>query len=312
MRWQGNRESDNVEDMRGEGDGGGDYEGGPGGGGFGGGGGLPPGMMLKGGAGTIIIAIILFLLTGNPLAFLQVVQPGAPARQVQAPPPAAPRPNQPPGAEDDDLKFVKVVLADTEDVWTDLFKRMNRTYRKPHLVMFSGSTRSGCGAAESAMGPFYCPADERVYLDTEFFDELQKRFKAPGDFARAYVIAHEVGHHVQNLLGTSQKVHEAQQRLGKADANKLSVKLELQADFFAGVWAHHAQRARNIIEEGDVEAALKAANAIGDDKLQRQARGFVVPDSFTHGTSNQRMKWFSLGLKTGDIRQGDTFSAPDL
>jgi hypothetical protein len=325
MRWQGNRESDNVEDRRGDEDGGGG-DGAPFGGGGGGGGGLPfpPGMLIKGGAGTIILAIIIMFLGGDPMALLR--GPGGPQQQQQQGPgipnrnvnvPAAPRPGLNSGAqngaaEDEMKKFVRTVLADTEDTWTMLFRKMNKTYKPSTLVLFSNHTRSGCGEAESAVGPFYCPADEKVYIDLVFFQDLQDKFKSPGEFARAYVIAHEIGHHVQDLLGVSTKVHNAQRGLSKAEANKLSVMLELQADFLAGVWAHHADKARSILENGDVEAALNAASAIGDDRLQKQARGFVVPDSFTHGTSNQRMRWFTLGLKTGDINQGDTFNAPSL
>ena len=186
---------------------------------------------------------------------------------------------------------------------------MKKEYRDPHLELFTGQTKSGCGFASSAVGPFYCPMDERVYIDLGFYRELSERFRAPGDFARAYVLAHEVGHHVQNLLGISEKVHARQQRMSKAEANQLSVRLELQADFLAGVWAHHAQESKKILEKGDVEAALKAASAIGDDRLQKEGQGYVVPDSFTHGTSEQRVRWFRRGLQTGDIEQGDTFSA---
>jgi len=205
-----------------------------------------------------------------------------------------------------------VVLADTEDVWTQLFQEMGSRYEQPKLVLFSGQVRSACGMASSASGPFYCPADRNVYIDLVFYQELKQRFGAPGDFAQAYVIAHEVGHHVQNLLGISDKVQAMRGRVSEAEYNQMSVRLELQADFFAGVWAHHADRMKGILEEGDVEEALGAANAIGDDTLQRQTQGHVVPDSFTHGSSEQRMRWFLKGLKTGDLSQGDTFSAKNL
>jgi predicted metalloprotease len=200
------------------------------------------------------------------------------------------------------------VLKDTEDVWNKLFReQLGQDYREPTLVLFSGRDQSGCGTATSATGPFYCPADQKVYIDLGFYDQLRSRFQAPGDFAMAYVVAHEVGHHIQNQLGISGQVHEQQQRLGKAEANALSVRLELQADFLAGVWAHHAQETKNILETGDIEEALGAANAIGDDRLQMESQGYVVPDAFTHGTSEQRMYWFKKGFQTGDINQGDTF-----
>jgi predicted metalloprotease len=208
--------------------------------------------------------------------------------------------------------FVSVVLADTEAVWHKLFNQMGRNYEEPKLVLFRGRVESACGLASSAVGPFYCPRDHKVYVDLEFFEELQKRFGAPGDFAQAYVIAHEVGHHVQDLLGISDRVHAQQGRMSKAEYNQLSVRLELQADFLAGVWAHHAQKMRNMLEEGDIEEALRAAEAIGDDRLQRQAQGYVVPDSFTHGTSAQRVRWFRRGFETGDVDQGDTFNARSL
>jgi uncharacterized protein len=204
---------------------------------------------------------------------------------------------------------VKVVLADTEDDWNNLFSQMNQQYQEPTLVLFSGVVESACGNASSASGPFYCPADRKVYIDLSFYDELKEKLNAPGDFAMAYVIAHEVGHHVQNLLGISEKVQRARSQLSETEYNKLSVKLELQADFFAGVWANHAQKMQNILEPGDIEEALNAANAIGDDRLQKQSRGVVVPDAFTHGTSAQRMYWFKKGFETGDVRQGDTFNS---
>jgi predicted metalloprotease len=205
-------------------------------------------------------------------------------------------------------QFVSVVLADTEDVWNELMRRNGRQYREPKLVLFSGQVKSACGVAGSSTGPFYCPADEKLYIDLSFYEELKTRHRAPGDFAQAYVIAHEVGHHVQNQLGLMEQVQRQQSRLSKAEANKLSVRLELQADFFAGVWAHYAAK-RGILEVGDVEEALRAASAIGDDRLQMESRGHVVPDSFTHGTSAQRIEWFKRGLESGDLREGNTFGA---
>jgi len=204
------------------------------------------------------------------------------------------------------------VLADTEDTWRDLFKREGKTYQEPKLVLFTGAVQSACGTADAAVGPFYCPGDRKVYIDLAFYQELKNRFRAPGDFAQAYVIAHEVGHHVQNLMGISEKVQDARSRASEKEGNRLSVRLELQADCFAGVWANHADRARHILESGDVEEALNAASAIGDDRLQRSSRGTVVPDAFTHGTSEQRVRWFNNGLTTGDIKQCNTFSAARL
>ncbi|APW61290.1 hypothetical protein BSF38_02803 [Paludisphaera borealis] len=201
----------------------------------------------------------------------------------------------------------------TEDVWNEQFAKMGRKYQEPTLVLFSDQVRTeGCGFASSAVGPFYCPGDQKVYIDLTFYDELKRKFKAPGEFAQAYVVAHEIGHHVQNLLGISEKISSMQRQADKAEANRLSVMLELQADFFAGVWAHHIEKKRHVLESGDIESGLRAATAIGDDALQKQAQGYVVPDSFTHGTSAQRVKWFSKGLQTGDVNQGDTFNAPDL
>jgi predicted metalloprotease len=208
--------------------------------------------------------------------------------------------------------FVSAVLGETEDVWHDVFTRSGSTYREPKLVLYSGMTRSGCGAAEAAVGPFYCPGDERVYLDMSFFNDLSQRLGAPGDFAQAYVIAHEIGHHVQNLLGISGRVERMRERLSEAEYNKLSVRLELQADFLAGVWAHYAQERMAVLEPGDLEEALNAASMIGDDRLQKRSQGFVVPDAFTHGTSEQRVRWFRRGYETGDLNQGDTFSAETL
>jgi predicted metalloprotease len=256
-------------------------------------------MAIGGGIGSIIMVVIALLMGVNPMALLQ---------QQQGP--------QGPGVVDpqdeERAAFVKVVLADTEDVWNKLFQQEGQKYQEPTLVLFRGRVESACGLADAAVGPFYCPADRKVYVDLQFFEELKQKLGAPGDFAQAYVIAHEVGHHVQNLLGTSDWVHNQRGQLSKRDFNQLSVRLELQADFYAGVWAHHAQRMQNILEAGDIEEAMRAAEAIGDDRLQRQAQGYVVPDSFTHGTSEQRARWFRLGLQTGDMRAGDTFNDPSL
>ena len=286
MRWKEDRRSDNVEDRRG----------------------IPAGVAIGGGIGTLIIVLIATFLGADPRQVLRLIQNNQPAVAPNQPGP--PIPGDP--AEEERKEFVQVVLGYTEDVWDDLFQNMNKTYVKPKLVLFRGGVQSACGNASSAVGPFYCPADQKVYLDLGFFQELKEKFKAPGDFAEAYVIAHEVGHHVQNLLGISDKVHASQSRASKAEGNDLSVRLELQADFLAGVWAHHAQKMKQILEVGDVESGLRAATAIGDDRLQMEAQGYVVPDSFTHGTSKQRVRWFTRGLKTGDINQGDTFNADDL
>jgi predicted metalloprotease len=248
---------------------------------------------------SLVLVVVVMLLGGDPRALLQ---------QMQQNPPANRAPGQINPAEDELSQFVSVVLADTEEVWSELFRRRGGVYRKPTLVLFSGTVRSACGFQNAATGPFYCPSDQQVYIDLSFFEEMNQRLGAPGDFAQAYVIAHEVGHHVQNLLGTSDRVHEAGERVSKAENNRLSVRLELQADFYAGVWAHHAQQNWQILEEGDIEEAMNAANAIGDDRLQQQARGYVVPESFTHGTSEQRTRWFIRGLRTGDMDQGDTFA----
>lgn len=278
MFWQGRRESSNVDDRRGIGGG---------------------AIGVGGGIGGIIIAIIYFFLGGgnggnDNSGFLQQQ---APANQEQK------------AAEDKLASFSKVVLADTEDVWGKLFSDQGKKYVEPGMVLFTGSDQSGCGFASAATGPFYCPADSKVYLDLSFFQELQDRFNAPGDFAMAYVIAHEVGHHVQHLLGITEQVDRMRGRLSETEMNKLSVRLELQADFFAGVWAHHAQKMKQILQDGDVDEALNAANAIGDDRLQKQSQGYVVPDAFTHGTSEQRMYWFKRGFETGDISKGDTFNS---
>lgn len=273
MRWEGRRQSANVEDRRG----------------------MPiGGIAAGGGLGTLILILLVMFLGGDPGAILNQVNQNAPPAG-----PAAGIGN----AEHDKLKdFVSVVLADTEDVWNDLFERQfGRTYRNPKLVLFSGQVNSGCGFASAAVGPFYCPLDQKVYLDLSFFNELRSRFGAPGDFAMAYVIAHEIGHHVQNQLGVSDMVEQQRARLGKAEYNQLSVRLELQADFLAGVWAYHAQRTKKILDPGDLEEALRAASAIGDDTLQKESQGYAVPDSFTHGTSKQRVYWFRRGFETGDV-----------
>jgi uncharacterized protein len=285
MRWKDGRESENVEDRRG----------------------VPTGVAVGGGIITLIIVLVATFLGADPRQVMQLIQNNQQAAPQQAGPPV---PGDP--AEEERKKFVGVVLGYTEDVWDDVFQKINKEYVKPKLELFRGATRSACGNASSAVGPFYCPADQKVYLDLGFFQELEEKFNAPGDFAQAYVVAHEVGHHVQNLLGISDKIHAAQSRTDKAGANELSVRLELQADFLAGVWAHHAQKTKQILEVGDVETGLRAATAIGDDRLQMEAQGYVVPDSFTHGTSKQRVRWFTKGLKTGDINQGDTFNADDL
>jgi predicted metalloprotease len=258
-------------------------------------------MAVGGGLGTVALLLLALFFGVDPSVVLQGGQPEVPTEA----------PASSPGA--DPLRdFVAVVLADTEDVWRDIFARMNREYRDPTLVLFTRAVESACGMAGSAVGPFYCPADHRLYLDLAFFRDLRERFRAPGDFAQAYVIAHEVGHHVQTLLGTTERVHAARRRLDRAEANALSVRQELQADCLAGVWAHHAQNTRQILEEGDIAEALQAAAAIGDDRLQRQTQGQVTPDSFTHGTSTQRVRWFQRGLVAGDVGQCDTFRAPSL
>jgi len=286
MRTEGERESDNVEDQRGM------MSGGRG--------------IAAGGIGTVIVAIIVYLLGGDPRALFQNSPGNGPAPSGQVGPPLNKQ------TEDPQARFVSIVLADTEDVWkVELPKQTNKNYRFPKLVLFTGQVQSNCGRATTAAGPFYCPGDEKVYIDLAFCDELRTRFKAPGDFAVAYVIAHEVGHHVQKILGITDKIDAQQHRLSKSEYNKLSVRLELQADFFAGVWANHAQKMKNILQPGDIEEALRAAQAVGDDTIQKQVQGYVVPDSFTHGTARQRAAWFRKGFDTGDIHQGDTFNMPD-
>lgn len=286
--------------------------------------------MRRGGIGGIglIIVVGLFLLFGGDLGGLLQQSPvspnsGRPSGTEQFPQLPNLKPGQrdrtddrsgssPSRSGDEALEFVSAVLADTEDTWNALFKQFGQNYREPKLVVFSGSVRSACGFAQSAMGPFYCPGDQKVYLDMSFFRDLKTRFGAPGDFAQAYVIAHEIGHHVQTILGISNRVRQAQSGASQSQTNAIQVRMELQADCFAGVWAHHANNARNILEAGDVEEALGAANAIGDDRLQRQSQGRVVPDSFTHGSSEQRMRWFRKGLDTGNLRGCDTFRAEQL
>jgi hypothetical protein len=264
------------------------------------------GMAGIGGGGILVIALIALLTGTNPLDLLQQM---APTGEMAGP---TNSPTEFNAAEQERADFSSVVLADTEDTWRVLFEQLGEAYQEPTLVLYSGAVESACGFAQSAVGPFYCPGDAKVYLDLGFFEDLRTRHGAPGDFAQAYVIAHEIGHHVQNLLGIMEQVHEARGRMSEAEANELSVRLELQADFLAGVWAHHAQRSRQILEEGDVEEALNAASRIGDDRLQMEAQGYVVPDAFTHGTSEQRARWFLRGYRTGDVSQGDTFSAAAL
>ena len=282
MRFDNGRQSDNVEDRRGA---------------RGGRSGLRMGRG-KIGVGTIVLALVAMYFGVDPSVVLDTgLGGGVP---VETP------------ANDAEARFVSMVLADTEATWQAIFEQGGGRYVEPKLVLFTGATRTACGVGQAAMGPFYCPGDQKVYIDLAFYDELRTRFRAPGDFAQAYVIAHEVGHHVQNLLGISGKVHEARQRLSEAEGNQLSVRLELQADCFSGVWAHHADRARQVLEAGDIEEALGAAAAIGDDRLQKQAQGYAVPDSFTHGSSAQRVRWFKQGLASGDLKHCDTFSARSL
>jgi len=289
MKWEGNRQSDNVEDRRGSG-----------------GGGMPVFGGRSIGIGTIVVALLGGWVLGiNPMTLLGLLSGGSPAQVQQAP-------AQRPPADDTMARFVSTVLADTEDVWTDVFRQQGSNYQQPRLVLFRGATPTACGTGQAAMGPFYCPGDRKVYIDLGFYQTLKDRLGAPGDFAQAYVIAHEVGHHVQNLLGISAKVDQMRGRVSQADYNRLSVKLELQADCFAGVWANHAQQARQILEQGDVEEAMNAAAKIGDDALQRAGGGAVVPDSFTHGTSAQRQRWFHTGLQHGSLKSCDTFAARTL
>jgi predicted metalloprotease len=282
MRWQSGRRSSNIEDRRGRG--------------------AAP-KLLGGGLGTVAVVLLAMYFGVDPTPLLESIQTGG---QVGS---AGTRPSAEDLKNDPLADMVSVVVADTEDVWTEIFAANGQRYEAPTLVLFTGATRSACGLGQAAMGPFYCPLDKMAYIDLSFYELMKSRFNAPGDFAQAYVIAHEIGHHVQNLLGISGKVRSLQQARGEAESNALSVRLELQADCLAGVWAYHADRARSILEKGDVDEALNAASAIGDDTLQRQSRGTVVPESFTHGTSAQRQRWFRVGLESGDINRCDTFNA---
>ena len=281
MKWRNRQQSTNVDDRRGQSGSGGRRS-------IGGG---------KIGIGTIVIAIIIYFMGGNPMSLFEGQVPSQ-----------APQENQAQQGNDELGSFVKVVLKDCEEVWKKTFADAGKVYQEPTLVLFTGSTRSACGNASASTGPFYCPADQKLYIDLSFYQELSNRFGASGDFAMAYVVAHEVGHHVQHLIGNTTRVHKLRGRVSEAEYNRESVKLELQADFFAGYWAHHAHKRFNILEKGDIEEALNAARAIGDDRLQKQAQGYAVEESFTHGTSAQRMYWFRRGWETGDINKGDTFS----
>ena len=280
MLWKGRRQSANVEDRRGR----------------------SPKVMVGGGIGTIVVILAIYFLGGDPTKLLNNVQ--LENSQNTAPYEGT--------AEENELaQFVSVVLADTEDVWTELFRKEGAQYSYPKLVLYSGSVQSACGFSGAATGPFYCPGDYKLYIDLSFYDELQQRFKAPGDFAMAYVIAHEVGHHVQTLLGINEKVMSLRSKLSDEEFNKYLVRLELQADYFAGVWAHYAKR-MNVLEEGDLDEALNAASAVGDDRIQKSSQGYVVPESFTHGTSEQRKRWFDKGFRSGDLKGGDTFNVDNL
>jgi uncharacterized protein len=281
MRWRGERQSTNIEDRRG----------------------MSVGRVaVGGGLGTIVIMILALLFGINPQQLFEQLPSDQPGVQSS-------RPTTP---EEEELKqFVGVVLAKSEDVWTDVFRKNGRQYREPTLVLFNDRVQSACGITGAAVGPFYCPGDEKVYIDLSFYEQLRREFKAPGDFAQAYVVAHEVGHHVQKLLGITDRIDSLRGQVGEVEANQMSVRLELQADFFAGVFAKYVQN-QGMLEAGDIEEALRAASAVGDDQIQRRTAGYVVPDSFTHGTSEQRLRWFKKGFETGDIRQGDTFGARNL
>ncbi len=302
MRWRGRQKSSRIEDRR-------NMQGPSAIGGIGGGGllRLLPAVFklfgLKGGIIAILAIGAYGLISGN----LGSILGGSSTEMVEQD-----RPLQQSTEEKETADFVAVVLADTEQAWQQIFRQMGKRYREPNLVMFRGATRTACGIGQSGMGPFYCPGDQRVYIDLAFFNELKNRFKAPGDFARAYVIAHEIGHHVQTLLGISQQVQQAKQRSSNRESNRLSVKLELQADCYAGIWANHADKYRNLLESGDIEEGLNAASAIGDDRLQKQSQGYASPDTFTHGSSAQRVEWFTLGFKSGSMQQCDTFASQRL
>jgi predicted metalloprotease len=283
MRWRGREQSSNVEDRRG----------------------ISRKKMVAGGTvGTIIIALVIWILGGNPLQVLNNLQSSNSGNTTKE--------SSGTQVNDELTQFVSVVLKDTEDVWNTLFSQSGKTYREPILVIYSQATQSACGYSSSATGPFYCPGDEKVYIDLDFLQQLQQQLGAPGDFSMAYIISHEVGHHVQKLLGITDQMENIRKQVGEAEYNEYSVRLELQADFLAGVWAYHDQQMKNILEEGDIEEALNAASSVGDDRIQMQSQGYVVPDAFTHGTSEQRVRWFTLGFKTGDINQGDTFHAESL
>ena len=283
MLWKGRRGSTNVDDRRGVSGG---------------------GIAAGGGIIGLIIYLVVQFMGGGDSTQAPPTLPGISQSKELSPEEKA--------AEDERAEFVRVVLAETEDVWNKLYSGQGNQYQEPTMVLFRDAVQSACGSASAAMGPFYCPGDQKVYIDLSFYQDLQTRFNAPGDFAMAYVIAHEVGHHIQNLNGISQKMSRLRQQVSETEYNRYSVMVELQADFLAGVWAHHAQKMKNILEPGDIEEALSAANAIGDDRLQKETQGYVVPDAFTHGSSAQRMYWFKKGYQTGDVNQGDTFSAPDL
>ncbi|MFT4561964.1 MAG: putative metalloprotease [Gammaproteobacteria bacterium] len=287
MRWRGSRRSSNVEDQRGQRQS------------------RLKGKPLKGGVGMVVLLLAAVYFGVDPSIILNqgLQQSGSSSNRAA---------HQPSAQENELAASVSVVLADTEDTWNTLFQKSGQRYQEPKLVLFTGAVQSACGHAEAAIGPFYCPGDKKVYIDLSFYQDLRQRHGAPGDFAQAYVVAHEIGHHVQNLMGISNEVHSARQRVDKTEGNKLSVKQELQADYFAGLWAHHANRTRQILEQGDVEEALTAATAIGDDRLQKQGQGYVTPESFTHGTSKQRVRWFRMGLDEGSIAACDTFKAARL
>lgn len=281
MRWKDQERSENVEDRRG----------------------MPAKRgIIGGGIGTVILVLVGLYFGVDPSMLMQAVNQSSPPSVEQQQPPAS----------DEMSQFVSVVLADTEKTWHEIFSRSGKTYEEPKLVLFTGAVDSACGFAQAAMGPFYCPGDHKVYIDLSFYEDMKNRFQAPGDFAQAYVIAHEVGHHVQNLLGILGKNHETMQRVSQSEANRLSVKMELQADCFAGVWGYHADTARNILESGDLEEALGAASAIGDDRIMKQSSGTIVPDAFTHGTSEQRVRWFRRGFESGDPGRCETFQEANL